>query len=169
MKCRDFDENLGEYTAGRLSGSLRAQMTAHSANCPACALKETQERELRMRFREARPVPECPDLWPQLARQLQNQPMQTVFRPIWAYGSAVAACMACAGLLWITTSSRPPVTPRQLTTSSSSAVAGADEQRVVNMVLETRQMPSTQSEALLTNVQERRDDERAILLGGSVE
>ena len=165
MKCYEFEDNLTEYVAGRLSGALASRMMAHGALCTACANKEKEERKLRGLFRSFAPVQEQRDLWPRLQSQLQPHPRRTPFRWPWAYGGTAMAFAACAALLLMQVSR--PLPPQGTINVPSAFISVTEEQKVTRMVSDNRRLRTVDSEALFANLQSSNEEERAVLLGGS--
>jgi len=161
MICREFNDNIIEYAAGRLPADQSARMQAHAATCAQCAAIDREERELRRQFRAMAPIGECPDLWPQLAARLQPPaPRPSFFPRVWAFGGAFAACAAACLALLSFNLTRPGPVP------SGPVVSAAEERRIVAKVSETREMASAESEAMFDRIENSRDRERVILLGG---
>lgn len=162
MKCREFQGDLAEYVGGRLSPPLNAQMRAHAQACGACAREEAGERALRARFAHPPPLPTCPDLWPQIASQRHaSLSRRLVVSRVRTFGSASAAFVVLAGLLWMSVGAprfRPSVLPVRPNRQD------AEETGMLQMVADLRQKPLEESDTLLQNIQSDQE-ERSVLLG----
>ena len=169
MKCRDFQTFLPDWIAGKLSENLAGQMLAHYAACKACSRAAEDERDLRDRWRNLPDLRETPDLWPRLAARLNalnERPAKLPFflprLRLYTLGGALAAAALCAVVLWPRPSAVvfPPDNPSQ-----TLVPPDVDEQHVVQLVSDMRQMPDPESDTSLVAPPHYRPVERSILLG----
>ena len=109
MNCRNFQQNIADYVAERLSSQEREQMLVHSRACVVCQQALLEETALRSLFSTGTPQKEMPDLWPQVAARLPLVRPAPRFPRMWVYRSGFATAAALLTLfVW---QSRTPVTP----------------------------------------------------------
>jgi anti-sigma factor RsiW len=146
MNCRHCEEHLADFVAGRLAPAEAADLQAHLDRCPRCARAAHSERALRMRFVEAPPVAEPPDLWLRVSEALAAPapPQRRFALPrFWLYGMGAAA--AATALLYVNIrQSRLLVAPFPAPVAASS-----DDRRVLTMVNEIREIGVQESNQLL--------------------
>jgi anti-sigma factor RsiW len=106
MNCRQVEETIADYVAGRLTPTEAVRVSAHLADCPTCADAEQRERAMRARFAAAPLVNTPDDLWMRLAPQLRNAPQprfawrRFAFPRLWITAPALTAAAAAVALLW---------------------------------------------------------------------
>ena len=161
MNCNRFRRDLPDWLRGGLMEIEIEKMAAHSATCRACAREEAFERHLRSTWKALPETPPAPEFWPRVAAALDNQRQapRLGWRPArWAAASVFAAGALCAVIL----ANRPA-----METPYSLAAVDVNEQKVIQMVTELRQLPDFESERMAMDPPHLRN--RAILLGVSEE
>jgi ferric-dicitrate binding protein FerR (iron transport regulator) len=163
MKCRHYENNLPEWTAGRIHGDIAQQMQAHEEACPICAKMTREERALRRSWQSMPTPSRTPDLWYRVEAKLSAPPARRRFDfgRIYAYSGALAAAAAMC-VIWVgKPGSNIPVSPR------AQLVSAAQEQRVVELVSDVQLLRDPDSDTVYTVAPHAGKDARAILLGGT--
>jgi ferric-dicitrate binding protein FerR (iron transport regulator) len=163
MKCRHFENNLPEWTAGRLRSDIAQQMQAHEESCPPCAKTAQEERALRRGW-QALPTPSrTPDLWYRVESRLSTPPTRRWFDfgKVYAYGGAMAAAAIMCVVFIGKPSPNPPLS------NHSQLVSAAQEERVVQLVSDVQLLRDPDSDTVYTVSPHAGKDARSILLGGS--
>ncbi|HXG24295.1 MAG TPA: zf-HC2 domain-containing protein [Chthonomonadales bacterium] len=152
ISCKEFEDLLPEWVAGRLNGEQAAQMEQHRAACPTCVDAEAAESDLRARWRVLQTVQNTPDIRPRLAARLAEAAAASralFMRRVAFVGSAFATAALCA--LMLSHTMRGP---------KEEIV---NEARVVNLVTEMQQLPFPEEDRMLSILY--RQEERLILVG----
>jgi len=81
MNCQTARESLGAYVDGELPSSVRAEVSAHLAECPECAVELKSLRSVAIAFAHppAAFVPER--LWGEIERRLDDAAVKSQVRP----------------------------------------------------------------------------------------
>ncbi len=144
MNCNRFRRDLPDWLRGDLKDANIAAMSAHSSGCRTCAREEAMERHLRGVWKSVPDSPAVPEMWPKVASALDSPSKSwwPVLRPArLAMGSAFALGALCA-VLW---SQNPgPGGP-----GHGGPVTDREEQKVVEMVRELREIPEIDGESHL--------------------
>lgn len=169
MKCREFDENLMDWVAGKLPEPLAAAMSEHSRLCASCARLEAQERSLRLRWQSLPDPGVPPDLWLRLAARLEQKPARRwrfALRPVWRTGAMLAAAASLTLVVWLRF--QAPPTDRGGATGSAvpQTAASVDESRVVQMISDMQSLPDPDRDEVLAGSEHYRKDMRILLAGG---
>lgn len=169
MKCRDFDENLMDWVAGKLPEHLAAAMSAHSRLCASCARLEAEERALRLRWQSLPDPGAPPDLWLRLSARLEQKPARRwrfALRPVWMTGATLAAAASLTLVVWLRFQAPPTArvdAPRPAVQQTASSV---DESRVVQMISDMQSLPDPDRDEVLAGSEHYRKDMRILLAGG---
>jgi hypothetical protein len=169
MKCREFDEKLMEWVAGRLPEHLAAAMSAHSRSCASCARLEAEERGLRLRWQSLPDPGAPPDLWPRLAARLEQKPArrwQLRLRPVWMTGATLAAAASLTLVVWLRLQTPSTVRVDDPQPTVQQTASGVDEGRVVQMISDMQSLPDPDRDEVLAGSEHYRKDMRILLAGG---
>lgn len=156
MNCRNFDDLVAEWVAGRLPEDQSERMTAHCRICPKCARGEADERKLRGLWASLPEPHSRRDLWPRIAAAIESPaPVRSRLfgAPRLAYACVLAAG-ACAAILV----SRTTVNPGP----DNGPVVRMDEQRVVRFAAALQEVPDMDNEYALSF----RKSQKMALIGG---
>jgi hypothetical protein len=171
MNCRNFDRDLPDWIAGRLSAEQTGRMLNHHVGCPQCRRAAAAERAMRQRLEDL-PLPALkPEIGARLAQRLAVEHSRpSIFslrRPDWALGGAVAA----VGLLFALLLASPPhQRPVHLPPTgihvfvNADEGASVDESLIVQKISEFQQLPDAESEDFISNAEHRRLAQRTVLL-----
>lgn len=160
MNCKEFEDLLPDWVAGRLSGEQAAQMEQHRSACPACARAEAAESDLRARWRALQAVRNTPDIRPRLAARLAEAAAASralFVRRVALVGGAFAT--AALGALMLFHTMRGPVP-----TDGEEVV---NEAHVVHLVTEMQRLPYPEEDRMLSALY--RQEERLFLVGNGSE
>lgn len=98
MNCRQCEEKISDYAAGRLDPREALLLSEHCAACQTCARALESEKSLRRLFAEAAPVLHAPDLWSQVSAQLAPRKKRLFAPRLWRMSSGFAMTAAAAVL-----------------------------------------------------------------------
>lgn len=152
ISCKEFEDLLPEWVAGRLSNVQATQMEQHCAACPTCAHAEAAESDLRARWRVLQTVQNTPDIRPRLAARLAEAAAASralFVRRMALVGGAFATAALCALMIFHT--------------AHSSREKAVNEAHVVNLVAEMQQLPYPEEDRMISALY--RQEERLILVG----
>ena len=150
MNCNRFRRDLPDWLRGGLNENEAGALRAHSAECRACAREEALERHLRGVWSSMPAPTREPELWPRVAAALDGPAPGS--RPQWfparlAVGSVFALGALCALLLSQNGALAPPDNgPTPFVATGTLTIA--EEQKVVRMVNELRELPELEAERL---------------------
>jgi negative regulator of sigma E activity len=103
MTCQELDARLDDWVDGTLAAEAAAEVEAHLASCPRC---QEQERRMRQLLAHAASLPRSVtpprDLWPGIARRLEQKRRWSwaAELPPWALAAAATVAVALAAVLW---------------------------------------------------------------------